>query len=130
MVSNYLSSCNSYQFNNIGKEDFQFLVTPPGSNTDAMAMKIFQIYYLFIKHLQFEIFLSIYSCKMGGMMNNRLNSCKATICFNHVFHQKFPNMQYRQASYYHYPLLIIAIHFLLIARYSYRLVCFLSCMAI
>ena len=29
---------------------------------------------------------------------------KDTICWNHVFHQKFPNMECGRAGHYHYPL--------------------------
>ena len=32
---------------------------------------------------------------------------KATICWNHVFHQKFPKMVCRRADHYHYPLYVL-----------------------
>ena len=36
-----------------------------------------------------------------------MNKDKATICWNHVFHQKFPKMVCGQADYYHYPLYVL-----------------------
>ena len=32
---------------------------------------------------------------------------KATICWNHVFHQKFPKMVCGRADHYHYPLYVL-----------------------
>ena len=57
-----------HQFKIIANDRFRFLVTPTGSNTDAMAMKFFLDTILLSYIYSFEGYLSQY--KIDEMVNN------------------------------------------------------------
>ena len=42
-----------------------------------------------------------------SLEENPRDPTKATICWNHVFHQKFPKMVCGRADHYHYPLYVL-----------------------
>ena len=41
------------------------------------------------------------------LVKPRVKQAKATICWNHVFHQKFSKMVCGRAGHYHYPLYML-----------------------
>ena len=67
--------------------------------------KFFKIFYAYGKPLIYYIGSHNASVVTYSKASSLYNiAVKATICWNHVFHQKFPKMVCGRVAHYHYPL--------------------------